>query len=583
MTDVEAMPTHDYITQHHIQRMYQLPTDESRWTLWPLFARVLTFPIFSCCLSTCGMRDTAVQQAWREKIALCILIVLLSAAFGFLTFGFAAIACKPSVPIFPSEVLAKHGENAAVTQRYMIVRGQLFKAGEYFTYGYHRPIAPLTDADLSPIVTPLYGRDISAFFPPNPLMSPCQKWPQSVLNNTCELTTIYPGVDPSLLHCHRSVQSIEELRNLAYSYVAFSWDNVTHSNRKLFVIDDSVYDITNYLIGSEKYLGDDSVTIALERIAGTDATRMVQIDKNLQSIRPCIESQFFVGKLNGDSIGCVASNIVVLFALIILLALSAIKFISALTFNLILSWKLGTLSAKPRTRDIPHVMLLVTCYSENEEGIRCTFDSLAATTYSAKHKILICIADGFVTGAGNMRSTPEICLDLMDSPETDDVHPEAQPRSYIAVGDGPLRHNMAQVYAGTYTAITGETIPYILINKCGTAEERAKGSSGKPGNRGKRDSQLILMNWLSKVLFNERMTPLEFDMFEKLRDLTGLTPDRYELMLMVDADTAVKPDSLRYMVAAMDRDQQIMGLCGETQIANKFDSFVTMIQVCMHL
>ncbi|CAG8603683.1 871_t:CDS:10 [Funneliformis caledonium] len=62
---------------------------------------------------------------------------------------------------------------------------------------------------------------------------------------------------------------------------------------------------------------------------------------------------------------------------------------------------------------------------------------------------------------------------------------------------------------------------YLAIGEDGTPEER-KGL--KAGNRGKRDSQLILIKWLSNIFFNERMTPLEFELFEKVRTLTGVTP-----------------------------------------------------------
>jgi cellulose synthase/poly-beta-1,6-N-acetylglucosamine synthase-like glycosyltransferase len=33
------------------------------------------------------------------------------------------------------------------------------------------------------------------------------------------------------------------------------------------------------------------------------------------------------------------------------------------------------------------------------------------------------------------------------------------------------------------------------------------------------------------------------------------------------------------MISAMVKDPEVMGLCGETKIANKTDSWVTMIQV----
>jgi chitin synthase len=38
-----------------------------------------------------------------------------------------------------------------------------------------------------------------------------------------------------------------------------------------------------------------------------------------------------------------------------------------------------------------YTVLLVTCYSEGEEGLRITMDSLAETTYSKKHKVLYII------------------------------------------------------------------------------------------------------------------------------------------------------------------------------------------------
>jgi chitin synthase len=49
--------------------------------------------------------------------------------------------------------------------------------------------------------------------------------------------------------------------------------------------------------------------------------------------------------------------------------------------------------------------------------------------------------------------------------------------------------------------------------------------------------------------------------------------------VQVDADTIVFPDSLRSLVNCMHHDQMIMGVCGETRIANKRTSWVTAIQV----
>lgn len=228
-----------------------------------------------------------------------------------------------------------------------------------------------------------------------------------------------------------------------------------------------------------------------------------------------------------------------------------------------------------------HSICFITCYSEDEEGIRSTLDSLATTDYPNSHKLLMVVCDGLIKGHGNDRTTPEIVLDMVE----DFVVPreEVQGYSYVAVASGSKRHNMAKIYAGFYRyddSLVSEDkqqhVPIIVIVKCGTQEEQA---SAKPGNRGKRDSQIILMSFLQKVTFEERMSELEFQMMKSIWQLTGLMPDFYESVLMVDADTRVFPDSITHMIAEMVRDPSIMGLCGETKIANKLQSWVTTIQV----
>jgi chitin synthase len=229
-----------------------------------------------------------------------------------------------------------------------------------------------------------------------------------------------------------------------------------------------------------------------------------------------------------------------------------------------------------------HSICLVTAYSEGELGIRTTLDSIATTDYPNSHKVILVICDGLIKGKGESMTTPDIVLGMM---KDHTIPPqEVEGFSYVAVASGAKRHNMAKIYAGFYdyganSAVPLEKqqrVPMMLVSKCGTPDE-AKNS--KPGNRGKRDSQIILMSFLQKVMFDERMTELEFEMFNGLWKVTGISPDYYEAVLMVDADTKVFPDSLTHMLCAMVRDPDIMGLCGETKIANKRDSWVTAIQV----
>jgi len=196
-------------------------------------------------------------------------------------------------------------------------------------------------------------------------------------------------------------------------------------------------------------------------------------------------------------------------------------------------------SYQPFNFPLIHTMALVTCYSEGIDGLRTTLDSIATTDYPNSHKLIVVICDGMIIGAGNNMSTPDICLSMMQ----DDLVPrdEVVAHSYVAIADGTKRHNMAKVYAGFYK-YDDETVPdkklqkrvpMCLIVKVGGPTEQ---NMPKPGNRGKRDSQIILMGFLQHVMFDERLTSFEYEMFNTIWRLTGVAPDRYEIVLMVSSD-----------------------------------------------
>ena len=231
---------------------------------------------------------------------------------------------------------------------------------------------------------------------------------------------------------------------------------------------------------------------------------------------------------------------------------------------------------------LAHAICLVTAYSEGPEGIRTTLDSVAMTDYPNSHKLIFVVCDGLIHGKGEKMSTPDACVSMMKDHAV--LPDEVQPFSYVAVASGSKRHNMAKIYSGFYDyghdsiipIEKQQRVPMVVLVKCGTPDEA---TVSKPGNRGKRDSQVILMSFLQKVMFDERMTELEYEMFNGIWKITGISPDFYEVVLMVDADTKVFPDSLTHMTSAMVKDPEIMGLCGETKIANKMSSWVSMIQV----
>jgi len=92
--------------------------------------------------------------------------------------------------------------------------------------------------------------------------------------------------------------------------------------------------------------------------------------------------------------------------------------------------------------------------------------------------------------------------------------------------------------------------------------------SVKPGNCGKHDSQIVLIAFLQKVMLDERITIFEHECFNPVWREAGVSPDQYQLI----------SDSLLRMVSCMVRDEQIVGLCGETKIVKKVETFVVMMQ-----
>ena len=134
----------------------------------------------------------------------------------------------------------------------------------------------------------------------------------------------------------------------------------------------------------------------------------------------------------------------------------------------------------------------------------------------------------------------------------------------------------AKVYSGLYE-YEGNVVPYIVVVKVGKESEQTK---SKPGNRGKRDSQILLMSFLNRVHHRSPMSPLELEIFHQINNIIGVDPELYEYLLMVDADTAVSEDSLNRLVSACAHNAKIAGICGETSPGeNDEKSWTTMIQV----
>ncbi|KAJ8327573.1 hypothetical protein O5D80_003928 [Batrachochytrium dendrobatidis] len=601
------------------------PEPENKYGPWSIFVFLVTCCFPSVLLSRLGgMHDKAVQRAWREKVALCWVALLMCILLAFITFGLQTVTCKRDMGAVSLQTFKKYSPST-YPQRFSI-HGTVYSMTPYIKT--HNAFGALANSSTAAAIDKSTGVDISALFPPT-ISAGCAAMIKSAVTPSCKVSNFEAS------HCHTSPNSINALSDLRVGHLTFDWpDLVSDPSRRLLVFRSLVIDVTPFLNQTTSIFGTFSDDLMYSYI-GRDATRAF-FDANSLSTIECAASISTIGSLSSESTGCLAADTILYISLIVIGALIIIRFVLAMLFSWFISRHLGKLQKQDkndkdrrlsrrvqleggimpftmqvngnlaiahrsgvptispmerretlRRRNVGtktvqkpssnygrelHTIMLVTCYSEDEQGLRTTFNSLAMTDYSEDHKVLFIIADGMIKGSGNTQTTPELILSML---ELDPNWEDPEGLSYLAIGEGSKEHNRAKVYVGWYS-YQDRVVPTILIVKCGTEEES---KLPKPGNRGKRDSQMILMRFLQKVTLDESMTPLEYDLFLKLHYLMGVTPDTFEIVLMVDADTKVAPDSVARMVACMASDPLVMGLCGETRIANKSESWVSRIQV----
>ncbi|KAI8393502.1 chitin synthase-domain-containing protein [Radiomyces spectabilis] len=599
------------------------------WWAWIAFLATCCIPNWF--IRVCFRKPNAMmQQAWREKLTLVYMILLLCGALTFITYGLNRTLCPSTHTNYPYSQKV-NGQRTPVWRQDVRVFGQLYPLDKMKDFFSAKGLNLTNDYE---------NMDISSIFDGDTTGS-CTRFDTGGGVSTlgaCRVNSPYGG---SISTTDGKCLSVSELRSFYHSTVTlgFDWADLRPKgvdalgDTDLVVLGDSVLNLTRYFNSNNKFFGDD-VDRVLHASRGNDLSYALLYNRAGKEARRCLSSRYTVGIMETEAAGCIASQIIMTVMLSVIIAMIVVRYAMALMFQWFIARRLvkpggrsnwlawrsikggnedpanhvpgpynnygpmnvargsnTSLTSGSSSRGTPlsehnsavelggprsdivttelYTVMLVTCYSEGEEGLRTTMDSLAETTYSKKHKIFFVIADGMITGAGETKSTPDIVVSMMDLDPTMS-NPKAS--SYLAIADGEKQLNMAKVYAGHYKGV-----PCITIVKCGTEEET---DAPKAGNRGKRDSQLILMSFFQRVLFNDRLSELDYEIFWKMTWLMkGVTPDKFELVLMVDADTKVLPEAITYMVAAMANDITIMGLCGETRIANKRASWVTAIQV----
>lgn len=560
--------------------------------LWVGFVWALTFWIPPFVLRYVGrMKRKDVQQAWREKVVLCFLILLINAAIVFWIVVFGNLICPNFDKAWDRDEVTTHqGDD----DFYVSIRGNVYDISKFWKLQHSDTSIETT----SSVMEPFAGADMTEYFVP-PLLVGC---PGLVTDKTLQLQANTTVTYPNAVHTSGYYQAdpTSALYNTYWynetflpkikdyykgdlvwdkSYVKTQGENGYHN---WVIYKDKVYDLTDYTytldlmndLDTYNFLNT-NLTEAAEQNYGGDVTdswnkiikeastsgNNTEYASVLNSLT-CMDNMFYVGILDfRTSAKCQFNSYIMLAFTVILCSVILIKFLSALQFG----------SKRRPTPQDKFVICQVPAYTEGEDSLRKALDSLTALQYDNKRKLICVICDGLITGAGNDRPTPKIVLDILGvDPKLD---PPALPFKSVGMGDEQL--NYGKVYSGLYE-FEGNVVPYLVVVKVGKDEEQDK---SKPGNRGKRDSQILLMSFLNRVHHRAPMSPLELEMFHQINNIIGVDPELYEYLLMVDADTCVREDSLNRLVARCATNAKIAGICGETSLQNEERSWWTMIQV----
>nr|POE94455.1 chitin synthase 6 [Quercus suber] len=514
---------------------------------WVAAAWAATFLIPSFVLKYVGrMKRPDVRLAWREKVLLMAIIAFLNGVIIFWIVGFGNLICPDWDKVWNAKEVGYHqGDN----DFWVSYRGGVYDLSKFWKIN-HADISPAADQTA---MQPFGGTDVSEYIVP-PLTVAC---PGLVDNVNIQLqsnnTLLYPTAQhisgPTFqtnpktklhdinwyTHYFQPRMSDFWKGNLVIlkSTIQSEGENDGHM---WFILNGKVYDLTDYFftlnaendLASYSFIPEDVVTI-VQNNPGSDITDM------WNNIRLLDDADQY----------------------------------SRMPRSCVLPLQLGP-KKRPAQQD-KFVLCQVPAYTEGEDSLRKALDSLTALAYDNKRKLICVICDGMIVGGGNDRPTPKIVLDILGvDPKID---PPALP--FWSVGQGSDQLNYGKVYSGLYE-YEGNVVPYLVVVKVGKESEQTK---SKPGNRGKRDSQILLMSFLNRVHHRSPMNPLELEMFHQINNVIGVDPELYEYLFMVDADTKVKEDSLNRLVAACAHDAKIAGICGETSLENEERSWWTMIQV----
>ncbi|KAL0077123.1 chitin synthase-domain-containing protein [Phycomyces blakesleeanus] len=615
-----------------------------RGLIWTAFARVCTLPIPDVLLHSLGGMTTPgklrssilnnnniARRAWREKIAICILFLIVSCSLAVWLEFVSELFCDPEKTYDYDEV---YGNGS----RYVGINGKAVRPSKNMEMELMSEIQNHLGQDISPLFpTFLHLRRSSQGTYDDKTLQLClsgreaqaDAWLSYLLTNDPGYifanTTLITCPNPAQLNISgspcflNSAQSLEvdmyglkgdivfDLKDISTKFNALP----TPANpdaRAYVVLNGNVLDLTSYFTMATNVVPVSTTTnsraFAPDRLfLPLDLSIMLYVNLgkdmsdyfngNVSSVfNDCLKTLFFKGVVSSAiPVGCSRINPamwatmgigLMYFLLKMNLAnLSRMPFIQRLFFSSDPKFS----SARPRSW--PHTILMIPCCGESNETLKQTYESLARASYEDTKKLLLFVCDGVTQSVHDSKETHVLILEALGYSCTE----EPAMQAYVSLGQNRRRLNYARVYSGFYE--TGRNrVPYMVVVKHGHPREHSSSSPGNisgggnsggrvPGNRGKRDSMIIVFGFLERCMniTNNRMTPLEYELFNQCYNVLGIDPRLFKYLLVTDADTQVHADVVQRLVLRLERDPKMIAISGHIRPANPEQNLTTMLQI----
>lgn len=537
------------ISKNNAKADYSKRSESKIRSIWVKASKMLTFAVPEKIVP--GNSKQA-KNAWREKVLLCGIIFSVSILLLAYLIVLPASMCPAGNLISLKEIRQLPHYNP-----HIIIHGKVYDFTDFAQKHSKNGSIPHHIYDYA-------GKDASVLFP-RPIRS-------NVINEQRKLrVTDSINDETNFDPFYHSWQDLQIASYWPISYdLCHSWDEISESStseKAWIVIDNNVFDISQ-LNQETKDLGaleneiyeiviDSNFKELTSAPWGRDKSDLFRYHNSHEHFETLLKG-YKIGVVDyRESFQCKSSNVLMILSTGIVVLVILVKFLSSLQLGI----------KKEPEKLNRHVAILIPCYSEDVESLKRSIDSVVNLEYDNRKKVLVMIADGNVTGRGNNAPTPELLKAMLG------IKKSTQSHMYQSVSSEGSELNKAEIYFGHYVT-ENFPLPYILIIKIGLGHDQ-----NDSGNRGKRDSQLILLKFFNRINYNFPLTPLELEIYRGFFEILEINPLEIEFILMLDADTELFRDALNSLLACCIHDSKVIGICGETRIRNERASWITMIQI----